>query len=211
MLLYIVIYFVSGVIAGSLLNQYACRYCGINYRKNNLAIAVLSGFIFALCGLHAGAGLRLYLLLFFASCLLLIGLIDWQIQIIPDSLVIITAAGGVIYGSQYLTGGLAASVEGGLLGFAVMLGIFIISRGGMGGGDVKLAAALGLWLGMEGVFLFLMLSFAAGGVISALLLWSGLKNRQDAIPFGPFLCVSAFGVLLYMPYLWDYYWYIFNF
>ena len=92
-----------------------------------------------------------------------------------------------------------------------MLAIFLISRGGMGGGDVKLSAAAGLWLGFENTVIFLLLSFISGGIISILLMLTGVKNKQDAIPFGPFLCAGAFTALLYAGYLANFYWNLFNF
>lgn len=80
------------------------------------------------------------------------------------------------------------------MGFAggLMLLIFILSRGGMGAGDVKLCFVLGLWLGLKASIVCLMLSFILGGAIGVLLLATGIKKRKDPIPFGPFLCLGAF-------------------
>ncbi|MPM96161.1 Type 4 prepilin-like proteins leader peptide-processing enzyme [bioreactor metagenome] len=97
------------------------------------------------------------------------------------------------------------------MGFAggLMLLIFILSRGGMGAGDVKLSFVLGLWLGLKASIVCLMLAFILGGVIGVLLLATGIKQRKDPIPFGPFLCLGAFISLLYSPYLIYYYWRLF--
>ena len=145
------------------------------------------------------------------SCLILISLIDYKTQIIPDGLVGVIAVGGVLYNLLYAPQGVVDMLFGAAVGFAVMLLIFVISRGGMGGGDVKLSAAVGLWLGVEGTLLFLLLAFIMGGVISLLLLVSGVKSKSDAIPFGPFLCLAAFVTVLYQPFLLNFYWQLFLF
>lgn len=145
------------------------------------------------------------------SCLILISLIDYKTQIIPDGLVGVIAVSGALYNLLYAPQDIMYMLLGGAVGFAVMLGIFVISRGGMGGGDVKLSAAVGLWLGVEGTLLFLLLAFIMGGIISLLLLVSGVKSKGDAIPFGPFLCISAFITALYQPFLLNFYWQLFLF
>lgn len=188
-----------------------CRYCGVNYGISHLFVEVLTGLAFVLCGMQAEFGLKLLLLFIFCCAVILISLIDYELQIIPDSLVLILAAGGFIYSCLYLPRGLLNGLYGSVFAFAVMLAIFLISRGGMGGGDVKLSAAAGLWLGFENTVIFLLLSFISGGIISILLIITGVKNKQDAIPFGPFLCAGAFAALLYAGFLANFYWNLFNF
>ena len=138
-------------------------------------------------------------------------MIDYKTQIIPDGLVGVIAINGALYNLLYAQQSISDMLLGGTVGFAVMLVIFVISRGGMGGGDVKLSAAVGLWLGVEGTLLFLLLAFIMGGVISLLLLVSGAKSKGDAIPFGPFLCFAAFVTVLYQPFLLNFYWQLFSF
>lgn len=71
-----------------------------------------------------------------------------------------------------------------------MLLLYYLSRGGMGEGDVKLAPALGLWLGLEQGLLCLLLAFVSGALAGGVLLLQG-KSRCFALPFGPFLCGGA--------------------
>ena len=66
----------------------------------------------------------------------------------------------------------------------------------MGFGDVKLAFVLGVWLGLEQSLLCLLLAFIFGGFVGVSLLLTGIKSRKDAIPFGPYLCVSGWVGLL---------------
>ena len=204
-------YFAFGAAAGRLLKLSACRYCGAVYGSRNLLAELLTGTAFALCCLHFKPVLPLTLMFVLTSCLILISLIDYKTQIIPDGLVGVIAVSGALYNLLYAQQSISDMLLGAAVGFAVMLTIFVISRGGMGGGDVKLSAAVGLWLGVEGTILFLLLAFIMGGVISLLLLASGAKSKGDAIPFGPFLCLAAFVTVLYKPFLINFYWQLFWF
>ena len=211
MTFWLAFYFALGAAAGRLLKLCAWRYCGAVYGNSNFFTEVITCIAFALCALHFKPVLPLTLMFVLTSCLILISLIDYKTQIIPDGLVGVIAVSGVLYNLLYVPQGIMDMLFGGTLGFAVMLLIFIISRGGMGGGDVKLSAAVGLWLGVEGMLLFLLLAFIMGGVISLLLLVSGVKHKGDAVPFGPFLCLAAFVTVLYQPFLLNFYWQLFLF
>lgn len=211
MTFWLAFYFAFGAAVGKLLKLCACRYCGAVYGSSNLLAELLTGMAFALCGLHFKPVLPLALMFVLMSCLILISLIDYKTQIIPDGLVCVIAVSGALYNLLYAQQSISDMLLGGAVGFAVMLLIFFISRGGMGGGDVKLSAAVGLWLGVEGTLLFLLLAFITGGVISLLLLVSGVKSKGDAIPFGPFLCLAAFVTVLYQPFLFNFYWQLFLF
>ena len=61
----------------------------------------------------------------------------------------------------------------------------------MGGGDPKLAGAVGLFVGYPGVLVALWIAVVAGGILAIGLLASRKRGRKDAIPFGPFLAASA--------------------
>ena len=84
-----------------------------------------------------------------------------------------------------------SAVVGALAAAAVFLAVAVISRGGVGGGDVKLAAAIGAFLGGPAAFvaLFLAVSFGAGAGIVLIAL--GLRTRRQTIPFGPALAAGA--------------------
>lgn len=75
--------------------------------------------------------------------------------------------------------------------FVVMYILAILSRGAMGGGDVKLMAALGVWLGMFGIVQAFTYGVLAGGVGALVLLLFRKKGRKDYFAFGPYLCLGA--------------------
>lgn len=80
-----------------------------------------------------------------------------------------------------------------------------ISRGGLGWGDVKFAAVLGLWLGGRGTLVAVSLAVLLGGILSAMLLLKGWGSKR-AVPFGPFLSAGAYVSYIWGGSLWQWYW-----
>jgi len=130
----------------------------------------------------------------FGLMMLAIFFIDLDHHIIPNA---ITYPGLVL-------GLLLAIPQGRLLEAAastigaggVFLLIAVLSRGGMGGGDVKLAALMGAFLGWPTIAVGLMLAFLLGAAAGLLLLALRRGTRKTAIPFGPALAVGAVVALL---------------
>jgi leader peptidase (prepilin peptidase)/N-methyltransferase len=106
-----------------------------------------------------------------AAFLAVAAIVDYRTGFIFDS------------GLIQLLGGLVA-------GGAPLLAIRILSHEGLGGGDVKLAAAGGLWLGWQHAFLALALASWIGGLAAIVLLLSGKKRGGDEVAFGPFLSLG---------------------
>lgn len=129
---------------------------------------------------------------------------DCKEQLLYDEVSTVLMVSGIIY--AYYFGNMWDAVQGALAGVAIMLVIYWVSRGGMGFGDVKLAFVLGVWFGLEQSLLCLLLAFILGGVVGILLLLTGLKTRKDAIPFGPYLCVSGWVSFLCGKELIAWYW-----
>ena len=129
---------------------------------------------------------------------------DCKEQLLYDEVSTVLMVSGIIY--AYYFGNMWDAVQGAMASVAIMLVIYWVSRGGMGLGDVKLAFVLGVWLGLEQSLLCLLLAFILGGVVGVLLLLTGLKTRKDAIPFGPYLCVSGWVSFLCGKELIAWYW-----
>ena len=134
------------------------------------------------------------LLLVFAISLIIHIYTDCKEQLLYDEVSTVLMLTGVIY--AYYFGNLWDAVQGAMASVVIMLFVYWASKGGMGFGDVKLAFVLGVWLGLEQSILCLLLAFILGGVVGVALLLSRIKSRKDAIPFGPYLCVSGWVSLL---------------
>jgi leader peptidase (prepilin peptidase) / N-methyltransferase len=83
------------------------------------------------------------------------------------------------------------SLVGVVLGGGIFLLIIVASRGGMGGGDMKLGAMLGAFLGWKLVLVAILIAILAGGVFAIVVLLLRRKGRKDAVPFGPFLALGG--------------------
>jgi leader peptidase (prepilin peptidase)/N-methyltransferase len=93
-------------------------------------------------------------------------------------------------------GDLVNAAIAGLGGGLVFLVMAIITRGGLGLGDVKLAVLIGAALGFPGSYQALVIGILAGGVAILALFVTGIVSRKQAVPYAPFLALAAVGVVL---------------
>lgn len=126
---------------------------------------------------------------FFCGALLYHSWTDMRAMLLYDKVTVTLMGVGLL--RAWWMGNLWDSFWGAAVLLGIMLLLYFVSRGGMGEGDVKLAPALGVWLGLEQGLLCLFLAFVSGGVIGMFLLLLGKKGRKQPVPFGPFLCASA--------------------
>lgn len=127
---------------------------------------------------------------------------DVRSFLLYDRVTLALVAVGV--GRAVVAGDVLAALAGAATLLAVMLAIYFASRGGMGEGDVKLVAALGVWLGVEQGLACLLLAFVGGGAVGMLLLACGERRRM--IPFGPFLCAAAAAMYFWGKEIVAWYW-----
>ena len=97
------------------------------------------------------------------------------------------------------------SLIGGGIGLSLLFLPVIISRGGMGWGDVKMAGLMGLATGFPIIFVALFIGIVIGGLVAIGLILLKLRGRKDTIPFGPFLAIGAMAALLWGNIIWDWY------
>jgi len=143
------------------------------------------------------------------SCLLISAFIDLTHQIIPDKVVLPTLAIGFLLNIILHRESLLAYLLGFVLGGGVIFLIVVLSRGGMGGGDIKLFAAVGMFLGFRLTALALLLSFILGSVVGLTLIILKFKRMKDAIPFGPFIALASIISLLLGDSIIEWYWGLF--
>jgi len=126
-------------------------------------------------------------------------IVDIQRQMIPDWL---TLPGLVwVLGASVFLGWprVADALLGVLLCGGMMLLFAVISRGAVGGGDVKLVALIGAMLGWRWGFGVLAAAQLSAAALGLCLFLAGRKGRKDALPFGPFLSTCALLALLVRP------------
>jgi len=182
-----------------------CRYCQASIPRRLLWVEVATGAIFAFLYWRCGVSPELGVMAFYACIFIIIFMVDLEHGLIPNQVVY---AGMVIallialflpqpWITQLKLHGAANFALGGAIGFGILLLIAIISGGGMGWGDVKLAGLIGLATGFPLVFVALVMGAILGGLVAGALLAMKKRGRKEAIPFGPFLSVAAMITLLW--------------
>lgn len=192
-----------------------CSACSAAISWRYPAVELVTAVLFLWCYAATGAEPALAKALVFTAFLLVIAVIDYDRQLILDRVVVWLAGAGVVlnlllrYQASAMVPGLGDMLAGALLGGSALLAVAALSHGGMGGGDVKCAAALGLWLGWRLMLVTLFCAVVLGGLVGIVLLALRRKSRRDMIPFGPFLAAGAFIAMLYGRQVWQ--WYMANF
>jgi leader peptidase (prepilin peptidase)/N-methyltransferase len=174
-----------------------CRSCRAAISWRYPAVELATAILFVLAAHQVGPALDLAPALLLLSALVAITFIDLDHQLIPD---VITLP-GIIAGAS-LSIGLHPehwldTVLGVVIGGGLFFVIIVASGGGMGGGDMKLGAMMGAFLGWKLVLLAILLGVFAGGAAAIALLTTGSKGRKDPVPFGPFLALGAVLSLLW--------------
>jgi len=173
-----------------------CRSCGNKISYRYPVVEAATGLGFALLAGQFGLGLSTLLYLVFYSALVVLAFIDLEHQILPDVITLPGIPLGLVLGLFLPQGRFLSSAVGLILGGGLFYLVALFSRGGMGGGDIKLAAMIGSFLGWQRLLLTIFLATLSGSLVGILLLALGLKGRKDPIPFGPFLSLGAFLSLL---------------
>jgi len=187
-----------------------CRNCGAKIPWRYPLVEALTG----------GVGLALFLkfgftFAFFSSfglsaALIVIAFIDLDHRIIPD----LVSLPGIFIGFLLALFGPSLTVKDSLIGLLAGGGsLYVVAlvyealtkREGMGGGDVKLLAMIGAWLGWKAILFTLFFASLSGTLIGGGVMLIHKQGRHYAIPFGPFLAFSALAYVFFGPELIDWY------
>jgi leader peptidase (prepilin peptidase)/N-methyltransferase len=162
-----------------------CRHCGTRIPWRYPAVELATAVLFAACFLAFGLTAYAFLAAGFCAVLVAISAIDIEHRIVPNRIVV--PATGIVLVVNTLIDPSVEWLLGGLAGFTFLFIAAVIYPAGMGMGDVKLAALLGVMLGRD-VAVALMAGMLLAIVPSVVLLARhGSKARKMGIPFAPFL------------------------
>ncbi len=178
--------------------------------KPNLILAVLTAFIYIVLLYIFGIGktflanIELVRYLLLTPMILSALIIDYKEQIIPNRLnltifeigIILLFAAGIFNVNIAIDMFLGMLVGGGVFLIITLVGGLIAGKEAMGFGDVKLMAGLGLYFGLANTILITLVSFLLGAVISIILLVTKIKKTDEYIPFGPFIVIACFIMML---------------
>lgn len=182
-------------IASFFLLRGKCAGCGGRISRRYPFVEALSGAGFAVFAVLDGPGIPLLRDLLLFSLLVPITFIDLDHRIIPDELSLGGLAAGILL--SFLPGGdWKGSLLGGLLGGGILYSTAYLyekatGREGMGGGDIKLIAMIGAFLGWKGALFSIFLGSLLGVAAGVIAMRKGDEGLKTAIPFGPCLCTAA--------------------
>ncbi len=185
-------------IIGYILIWGRCRHCKERVSIWHPILEVGCGLLFAKVLGSQGFTLSAVNSLMLISLAVVAAGIDIQHRVIPDMLTLPWMVAGLVMGA--FSGGIQGILSRalGLLacGGLVFL-IAMVSRGGMGGGDIKFMALVGSFLGFLGGLTSFVIACIIGAVVGVVLIMLGIKSRKDEIPFGPFISSGAIIVCIF--------------
>ena len=190
-----------------------CRYCKAAIPKRVLWVEVITAVLFGLAYWQYDLSINLAVALFYISLFMVILVIDLEHGLILNKIVypalvvalLLSVFFTIFLPQVAIVPPIGWAAVGGGIGFVLFLLVAIISRGGMGFGDVKLAALIGLATGFPLIIVALLMGIILGGLVAVILLVFRIRKRKQAIPFGPFLAAAAIVTLLWGNSILDWY------
>jgi leader peptidase (prepilin peptidase)/N-methyltransferase len=182
-----------------------CRDCGATISARYPLVELLTAGAFAAVAAVNGLDAALVLELPFVAALIALAAIDLDHRLLPNKIVYPLAAWGVLATLLVERGDLVEHLAAGAGAFTFLLVAVIAYPRGMGMGDVKLAGAMGLFLGLS-VIPALLVAFLSGSIVGlAMIAREGASARKKAIPFGVFLALGGIVAILAGPELIELY------
>lgn len=154
-------------------------------------IELTTGLLFAYSYFHIGFSIELITALILISMLMIIFVTDITYMLIPNKILLFFLPFLVIMRIISPLDPWYDALIGAGVGYVLLAAIILLSKGGMGGGDMKLFAVLGFVLGWKAMLLTLFLSSFLGAIIGGILMVVNKTSRRQPIPFGPYIVVAG--------------------
>ncbi len=187
---------------GYLLQRGRCSTCGAKFSIRYCMVELLTGVLAVALTWQFGPSLATLGYFAFAAALVVITFIDLDHQIIPDVISLPGVLAGLLFSllSPLPTLTLWTSFVGALVGGGILLAValgyqLLTGREGMGGGDVKLLAMIGAFLGWRSIPFTIFIASFFGSIVGVTAMIRSRADSKLALPFGPFL---SFGALSYL-------------
>ncbi len=166
-----------------------CRHCGAPIALRYPIVEAVMGGLFAGLVWQYGVSLGALRFAVLTFALVVVFFTDLEWTVVPNAITYPGIVVGILLSAA--SGSLVPSLLAAAGAGAVFLLIAMLSRGGMGGGDIKLAAMIGAFLGSPAVIVALFLAVAIGAAGGLILIALRLRTRKDTMPFGPALAAGA--------------------
>jgi leader peptidase (prepilin peptidase) / N-methyltransferase len=168
-----------------------CRQCKVGISPLYPIIELITGLLFMSAPFIMGWTSELWIAWSLISLLVIITVSDLAYTLIPDKILLFFTA--VFFIERFLIPlePWWDSLIGAAIGFSLLLIISIISKGGMGGGDIKLYAVIGFALGTKLMLLSFFIATLIGAIFGIIGIALRLLERKKPVPFGPFIAIGT--------------------
>jgi len=174
-----------------------CRYCQSLISKRFFWVEIGTGALFGYLFWHYGLSIELAIASFYCCLFIILMVVDLEHQLILNKVTYPAMVVTLLISVFTPDPGIVNAAIGGGIGLGLFLLIALLSRGGMGWGDVKMAALIGLVTGYPLIFVALVLAIILGGLVAVILLLFKKKGRKEGIAYGPYLSLAAIATLLF--------------
>jgi leader peptidase (prepilin peptidase)/N-methyltransferase len=179
-----------------------CRRCRAPISPRYPAVEAANGLLYLGLAASLGPTPRAMVLMAFSTAMIVLGLIDFDHQLLHDVITLpgiaVGVAASLLPGSPVTLLGAVIAAVGGFGALTALNAAYKMARGtdGFGGGDPKMVAMIGAFLGWQGALLTLLLASVAGTVVGLGLMAFQGKGAQHKLPLGTFLALGALVVVL---------------
>ncbi|WP_037287304.1 prepilin peptidase [Saccharibacillus sacchari] len=174
-----------------------CRHCGVGFSPVYPLFEAVTGLLFLWMYLRFGLTGAAVLGIVLASLCVIVTVADLKYMRIPNKVLLFFAPILIALRFAFMDAAWWHYVLGGIFGGGLILLVVLLSKGGMGMGDVKLFALCGLILGIGPAILAFMLACAFGTVVGVMLIVFKIVQRKQPVPFGPWLALGTLIAYLY--------------
>ena len=183
-----------------------CSACGTGYGMRYPLVELVTGLLFVFCAWRWGASATTLIWCGFSAALLALAMIDWDTTFLPDDITLPLLWAGLIAAALQwnplvrLLDALWGAVAG-YMSLWLVYWVFKLVTGkeGMGYGDFKLFAALGVWFGWSALIPMILMASVIGAVIGIVMKFSSGLREGGYVPFGPFLAGAGFTAMIFGP------------
>lgn len=183
-----------------------CRTCSVKISPIYMITELLTGILFAFSYWKLGFSAELVVALFFISLLIIINVSDMAYMLIPDKILLFFLP--LLLVARFFSPLTPwwESIVGALAGFSILYLIAFVSKGGIGGGDIKLFFLIGIVLGTVNTLFTLFFASLIGMIVGIVVLKVRGQGRKTPVPFGPSIAIAAVIIYFYGEALINWYW-----
>ncbi|HAN09300.1 MAG TPA: prepilin peptidase [Clostridiales bacterium] len=179
-----------------------CRKCGARISIKYPIVEILNAVLYVCLFYKYQISNDFYIFAITTSIFIVIAMIDYEHQIIPNRLIVLFLLMAILYRMNWfikLDNNYLVLSDGIIAAFAAFVVFFLLmtfSGGGMGGGDVKLIFPVGLMFGVEQIAYVVLVSSVLASIFAIILIIAKKANRKTPIPFGTFLAMGVYIMIL---------------